>query len=233
MWAVYQIKNNVTGDSYIGATSNIERRFNEHKSNSNIIRERPLYNSIREHGIENFSFIILESIDVHERAHLMNREIYWVAKLKPTFNRNIGGLGNNGYKPSESTKQKLSSIAKKQWEDKTEQEKLAIIKNNLKPAQVGHPVSEETRRKLRLANLGKKAPDEVKKKISDSLKGKPRENLHHYKRIACYKEGVLIEKFNSVKSAAEKYHARPEAISVVLKGRRKRFREMEWKYITD
>lgn len=36
---------------------------------------------------------------------------------------------------------------------------------------IGHIVSEETRQKLRNANLGKKASYETKKKISDSLKG--------------------------------------------------------------
>lgn len=38
-------------------------------------------------------------------------------------------------------------------------------------AKIGHIVTEETRQKLRKANLGKKVSDETKKKISDSLKG--------------------------------------------------------------
>ena len=230
MTGVYKITNKINGKFYIGLSNNIKRRWGEHKTPKNINKTTNIAKAFRKYGIENFEFEVIEICEVDKLAE---REMYHIEKLKPEYNMNEGGVGNIGVELSDELKLHLKNCAKKQWELRTKEEREQIIKNNLKGPRVGHPVSEETREKLRLHNLGKKQSKETSKKISDALKGKPKVNKHLYKRVAMFKPGTLevVKEFDSVKSAAEFVGARPEMICVVLKGKRKTTKGYCWKYL--
>ena len=88
---IYRYRNIITGNSYIGKTNNVERRKREHKSAANN-PSNPYYNKlwakkIRQYGLENFEFSILEETD---SAHFAERERYWIEYYN-TFN----GAGYN------------------------------------------------------------------------------------------------------------------------------------------
>ena len=93
---IYRYRNIITNNSYIGKTNNIERRKREHKSAANN-PNNPYYNTIwakkiRQYGLENFEFTILEETDVE---HFAEREQYWIAYyntfLGSGYNSTSGG----------------------------------------------------------------------------------------------------------------------------------------------
>ena len=60
MIGIYRIVNNITGESYVGQSEDIEKRFSLHRSRVNNLRyNNKLYTNIRNYGIENFEFIVL------------------------------------------------------------------------------------------------------------------------------------------------------------------------------
>ena len=74
---IYKITNNINGHCYIGQSSQIEKRWKNHKIASNNQNdssyEYPLYKAMRKYGIENFTFEIIEECSIKE---LDEREIY-------------------------------------------------------------------------------------------------------------------------------------------------------------
>ena len=96
MIGIYKITNLINGKSYIGQSTNIQKRFNAHRSVAFNPNDKnygyPLYCAIRKYGIENFSFEVLEECDVSE---LNNKEIYYISKYnahsKYGYNQDDGG----------------------------------------------------------------------------------------------------------------------------------------------
>ena len=82
---VYRVNNLVTRESYIGSSQSLVQRMNQH-FNANFIgaSNKNLQDSMREFGIQWFSFEILESCPVNK---LLEREQYWVDLLDPEFNK--------------------------------------------------------------------------------------------------------------------------------------------------
>lgn len=98
MIGVYRITNLVTGELYVGQSSNIKRRWINHRSRyknpkSGDYSSR-LYNDMRVYGIENFEFSVIEECNKDE---LLDREKFWVAQLDSYDNgyNNTAG-GNSG-----------------------------------------------------------------------------------------------------------------------------------------
>lgn len=88
---IYEIKNRITGDSYVGFTSlTIEQRFAKHKQNAKAGGETYLYRAMRKYGEENFSIECLQ-----EDGTLQEDEALWIEKLKPAYNMTIGGEGGD------------------------------------------------------------------------------------------------------------------------------------------
>lgn len=223
MTGIYKITNKINNHSYIGKSNNIKRRFNEHRSlgrNSRSILKK----AFKKYGLENFEFEILEECNVEE---LNDREIYYIAKFNPEYNRTIGGDGATGHHLSQETKQLLREKGKLQWQNKSQKEKEKIITNNLKGVKVGHSVSKETREKLRNANLGKKQSKETIEKRKQTMKEKGYiiTNESHQKPIICIETG---EVFKSLKEATEKYNL--TTLCGHLKGRYKTCKGKHYKY---
>ena len=101
MIGIYKITNLCNGMVYVGQTNNIHRRWQEHRTNyKNIHKHTKLYEAMRQFGIENFNFSILEECSLEK---LNEREQYWIKKLD-TF--------NNGY--NMSTIENLQSKIKRE-----------------------------------------------------------------------------------------------------------------------
>ena len=78
---IYKIENKINGKVYIGQSINIERRWKNHKIYSKIDDEL-LYNEIREYGIENFDWYIIEECNEIE---LRDKEKYYIKKYNSIF----------------------------------------------------------------------------------------------------------------------------------------------------
>lgn len=193
---IYIITNRINGKQYIGKSKDINRRFAEHKS----VKHKGvalLKADIKEYGLDNFSFEILEECAAEK---LNEREVFYIAKLKPEYNTASGGDGRRS-PLSEETKARLRECGRRQWEAMTEEEKQERIKNNLRGPNKGHTVSAETREKLRNANLGKKQDeDTISKRRETCLKNGfyQRKREQQSKPIRCIETGVI---YKSIKEA--------------------------------
>ena len=151
---IYKWTNKITGEAYIGQTMYESERIIQHmKANKNT----KFHNAIREYGIENFSYEVLER-DIEE-SNLNNRERYWVKYYdtqKTGYNTTHGGdCGTRHRIITDETRKKLSDSRK-------------ALKGK-----IHH--SEETKKKISESNKGKHKEghvhsEEEKKKQSESLK---------------------------------------------------------------
>lgn len=92
---IYKIENLINHQCYIGQTRNINKRWTRHRTepfNQNSeAYEYPLYRAIRKHGLENFSFEVLEECLVSE---LNDKEIQYIKQYDSYFhgyNQTFGG----------------------------------------------------------------------------------------------------------------------------------------------
>lgn len=226
MIGIYKITNIITGDMYVGQSRNIKHRFHQHRSPKNIATSNILVAiAMRKFGVSNFKFGVIEECTIEM---LDQKEMYWISKLHPSYNKNEGGKGNRGHKVSGKTKEKLAKAAKKQWNSYPDETKRYILDNNLIGPRKGHEVSLGTREKLRNANLGKKAKEETRRKMSESNK-KAVHWWRAYKKVYAFndaKDKFLF--FDSVKEASEYFNG--ACISAALKGRKMHCRGYNWRY---
>lgn len=83
MTGIYKITNQCNGMSYIGQSINIQRRWAEHRRKMNI-KNTLLYQAMREFGIDNFSFEVIEECEL---INLNDKEKYYIDKYN-TMNPN-------------------------------------------------------------------------------------------------------------------------------------------------
>ncbi len=143
------------GKSYIGITKHsIEHRIKIHIRASRSGRKLAIYNAIRKYGEDSFKVHVL-AMDNPDNLPML--EINAIKKYGTFgvggYNLTAGGEGTLGrsFTVSEETKAKISKTTK---------------------GRVGKPLSNETKKKLRDANIDKKASEATKKKISIALMGK-------------------------------------------------------------
>lgn len=227
MIGIYKITNKINGQIYIGQSVDIDRRFTEHKTPNG--KMSPIKLEIKKYGKDNFLFEVIEECGADQ---LDDREVYWIEKLNPQYNRDKGGKGSRGHNVPEDIRKVLSEKNKQFWARLPESEKEIICKRLCGPPK-GHPVSNETREKIRAANIGKKQSAEtVERRKATFLKKKEsgyvQTNAGHKKKVRCIETNQI---FDSVKSAGESLSVTPSYISGVLKGRYKTCKGKHFEYV--
>lgn len=96
MIGIYKIENLINGKIYVGQSTDIEKRWKEHKQipyrdskAAEYARHFPLYRAILKYGLENFKFSVIEECTIEE---LDQKERYWISYYN-TFTKE----GQNGY----------------------------------------------------------------------------------------------------------------------------------------
>ena len=84
---IYRIINTITGDSYIGSSNDIKRRWTEHKKPSTWKRcsNNYLYQDMKNYGVDKFELQILEEAEIEK---LKETEQQFIETLNPTYNSN-------------------------------------------------------------------------------------------------------------------------------------------------
>lgn len=85
--AVYKIVNTVTGDSYVGSSRDVMKRWASHREPSRWKKHPniPLYHDFQKYGQDKFRFQILAPV---EPEYLKQVEQEFIEMLKPTYNNN-------------------------------------------------------------------------------------------------------------------------------------------------
>lgn len=97
MIGIYKLYNNITKKSYIGKSTNIEKRFIEHKNMALRGDGYYIHSSIAKYGVENFDFIVLEEC---EEKELNKREKYYIEmfnSFENGYNLTTGGDGFDSF----------------------------------------------------------------------------------------------------------------------------------------
>ena len=105
---IYKITNNLTNKCYIGQSFHVEDRLNRHKQCPKTYSHYPLYQDIRELGLNCFSFEIIEECSPDQ---LNEREIYWIDyynSFENGYNQTKGGT-TSGH-PMKISEEALSEI---------------------------------------------------------------------------------------------------------------------------
>lgn len=92
MIGIYKITNKVNNFCYIGQSTNVKKRWANHRSAYKNANSKdynyPLYKDMRLYGINNFSFDVIELVD--DEDNLLKRENYWINILNPKYNQTEG-----------------------------------------------------------------------------------------------------------------------------------------------
>lgn len=96
---IYKFENNINHMIYIGQAIDLKERYNKHCKNINDkTHTEDFYKGLREFGLENFSYEILEEFETFDQDKLNELECYYIKKfnsLKPNGYNMVPG-GTNG-----------------------------------------------------------------------------------------------------------------------------------------
>ena len=170
---VYKITHIASGKSYIGVSKDINRRWAEHRACSGR-RNSAIYAAIRKHGIDSFSWQIIEQCEVDM---LPVREQHWIAVFD-TF-RNGYNLTTGGEHKKEISYETRQKISKSHTGKKLSEQAKSKLKGRKQSAEsieksriarTGIKRSEEAKAKMSASHKGKKLSEETKKKISEATR---------------------------------------------------------------
>ena len=188
--AIYEILNTVNGKFYIGSAVDYKRRFQDHRkqlkkgNHGNVHLQR----SCNKHGLEAFIMFPVEFCTPEE---LLRKEQFWLDALQvtksgyniaPTAGSNLGikyGPPSEEHrrKISEATKGRPNATAFKPGDTPWIKGKKHTVETRAKIGAVhkgrsNGPCSEETKRKISEAQVGKVLSAEHRRKLSLAHKGK-------------------------------------------------------------
>jgi len=149
------------GKAYIGQTNNYQARTNRHKWTNN--QCRAFANAIKKYGWDSFAHeILIDELSLKEANDWESFYIFIYNSLSPNgYNLRSGG---DNSAPCEETKRILSERNKGKKHSDESKVKMSLSQKNRLPA------TEETRKKISLANTGNKK--KVTHKLTDSHKAK-------------------------------------------------------------
>lgn len=98
MTGIYKYTNKINGNIYIGLSSDIKKRYNQHLYDSKHPErvKTGIDKAIAKYGIENFNFEIIEEC---EESELDERERYWISyydSYQNGYNQTVGGKSLRG-----------------------------------------------------------------------------------------------------------------------------------------
>ena len=221
MYIVYQHKNKINGKVYIGITSQKpEQRWGSQGCN---YKSSPhFYSAIQKYGWDNFEHNILFTELTKEQACLKEQELI---KEYNSMNREFGYNSTSGgdiFTMNEETKQKISQA-------------MMGNQNNL-----GHPCSEEKKKKISNAQKGREFTEEHKQKLSEAAKNRRVPCSEEKKQILkekSHKKPVYCEEldkiFESVQECGRQLGIPATNISKLCNGRGKTLKGYHLRYYND
>lgn len=173
MYYLYCVINTVNGKKYIGKSHDVNARWKQHVYGSECGSDLYFHRALRAHGVQSFKLEVLDTVNTEEEAYGRERELiqeHCTNDPEFGYNMNEGGVG--GGTPSEAVRQKMRDAWTKRrqtYKFRHSEESKAKMRA---AAEARPPVSEVSRKKNRLAHLGKTASLETRQKLSVSNRGR-------------------------------------------------------------
>ena len=210
---IYSITNKVNNKRYIGRSVNIEKRFIQHRC---VLRKdelckkqgnRHLYKEVKQYGISNFNFEILEVMPDKSIKPLEEGELKWMDHYKTT-NREFG-----------------YNIIRETLEGRQDLGEVSQIKKAQHKAE-DSPYGEEWKAKISKHSSELWKDLDKKSNMAKKLKVIKRK----YKFHQCTRDGTLIKTWEHMDAILEEnpeYHI--QAIYSVCSGYKKTYKGFVWK----
>lgn len=188
MGCIYLARCKVNGKGYVGFSSNLKKRMEGHKRDSENGSMLAFHKAIRKHGWDSFEWTILYEDEDDDREWLGWCEQKFIRKLKTKapsgYNMTDGGDGG-AMDFSDEHRKKISEKSREYWSDEKNRRKQSFTLSGLpKPegfgeevgkSQKGRVISPESRAKMSAAKKGKPGPkhsEETKRMMSEKCKGR-------------------------------------------------------------
>ena len=228
---VYAILNRNNGKIYIGSAVNLRHRWAAHRSD---LAGRGHNSRYFQRAFDKdpgaFYIEIIEELPGADKARLLAREQFWLDFFKSYLPQNGYNLcpqakSCQGIVRSEEYRRKCSAWKRKPW--------TAEQKGRLKLARPpssyrrGWKWSAEVRKKLSDSHKGKVLPEPQRAKMRASLKAHP---YQAKPVIQISPEGTEIKRFKTIIEAEAAFEGRRSNISLVCKGKRQFCFGFRWKY---
>ena len=154
---IYRWVNKVNGNTYIGSSVNLARRFRVYYDFSFLsVRiansKSRIYSAILKHGYSNFQLEILEYCT---KENAISREQYYIDLYKPEYNLNSTAGSRLGSIYSEESRLKMSNSAKGRKHTEQSKNLLSLVNKGINNPNFGKTHSKETKALISLARLGK------------------------------------------------------------------------------
>lgn len=167
---VYRWVNKINGNTYIGSSVDLGRRFRVYYDYSylstriNKSKSR-IYSAILKYSYSNFQLEILEYCT---KENAISREQYYIDLLKPEYNLNPTAGSRLGIIHSEDSRIKMSISAQGRKHTKETKNLISLATKGINNPNFGKITSEETKALITLARLGKSHLSEsIKAKMSE------------------------------------------------------------------
>lgn len=216
---IYKILNVVTGDFYIGSSVNVNARIQTHRNKLiyDAHGNRHLQNAFNKYGLKSFKFeLIREVVDAYDLTKI---EQVYIDTLKPVYNKRLIAESNLGIRRTEEEKENLRIF----WTGKKRKKRTLKHKRNLA-------------RSLKGKNKGISKPPGFAERLSNARKGdgnpafgKPSHRRRKIVRLDLI-SNKIVEKFDSIRDAADKLNVNHSAILACIAGRSKSCCGSKWRY---
>lgn len=168
---IYRWVNKVNGNTYIGSSVNLARRFRVYYDFSFLsVRiansKSRIYSAILKHGYSNFQLEILEYCT---KENAISREQYYIDLYKPEYNLNSTAGSRLGSIYSKESRLKMSKSALGRKHTEQSKNLLSLANKGINNPNFGKTHSKETKALISLARLGKNFLSEsAREKMSES-----------------------------------------------------------------
>lgn len=203
---IYQIKNLITGDLYIGSSNDVEKRFKDHKRKliTETHHSRILQHAYNKYSLNDFEFSIICKCDKFLKLYI---EQIYIDSMSPRYNTaKSSSAPMEGRSHSEETKAKF---------------KLRVVKRGAEHHSFGTKWTKEQKVKWIQIRTGEKRSEEFK--IGQRLKNLQNNNVQYLKpyqgqnKLKVYDNKGNV--FNSLMECAKHYNVNVATVCDVLKGR--------------
>ena len=187
---IYKVTNNINGKVYIGQTKrSLNTRISNHKSLANKGSNYQIHRAIRKWGFDTFYWMVINQCDDIDTLNLLEQYyIEYFDSVKNGYNMTTGGRHSFPSKKTDEHIKKLRQAALNLSDDVKENRKRICRELGLSAKGKGerYAISEETRKKMRVAKKGRGSKGKnhwnYNKKLSPETKEKIRQKKlggHH------------------------------------------------------
>jgi group I intron endonuclease len=234
---IYELYIPDTKWNYIGSSFNVDKRIKQH---FRLLRKGSHCNAILQNVYNKHKNLLFRVIEFCEENILLSKEQYYIDSAKPTMNICKLAGSTIGYKHSPEDLEKIKEFNRQL--PKKESWRNGVKKTWFKKG-CTHTFTSDQIQKRVASFKGYKHSEDARLKMSEIAKNRDISKIDlskfnkagvdaSKKPVAKYKDGVLIEKYESITEALAQFKTKqPRHLSDCLKGKKSTYKKFEWKYI--